>query len=41
MRDCHLSLLWSEAVKDEAYAIYNTLNLFFPDTKTNYDNDDQ
>ena len=33
--DLHPSLLWSEAVRDEAYAIYNTLDLCFPDTKTN------
>ena len=35
MRDRHLYLLWSKAVRDEVYAIYDTLNLCFPDTKTN------
>ena len=35
IRDHHLSLLWSEAARDEAYAIYDTLNLCFSDTKTN------
>ena len=30
-----MSLLWSEAVRDEAYAIYNTIGLCFLDTKTN------
>ena len=34
-RDFHPSLLWYEAVRDEAYAIYDTLDLCFPDTKTN------
>ena len=34
MRDCHLSLLWSKADRDEAYAINDTLDLCFPDTKT-------
>ena len=34
-RDNHLSLIWSDAIRDEAYAIYNTLDLCFPDTKTN------
>ena len=29
-----MSLLWSEAVRDEAYAIYNMLDLCLPDTKT-------
>ena len=27
-------LLWSEAFRNEAYAIYDTLNLCFPDTNT-------
>ena len=31
----HPSLLWSEAIRYEAYAIYNTLDLSCPDTKTN------
>ena len=31
----HTSLLWSEDVMHEAYDIYDTLNLCFPDTKTN------
>ena len=31
----HLSLLWSKAVRYEAYAIYDTLDLSFPDTNTN------
>ena len=35
MKDCHKSLLWSEAVRDEAYAIYDNFNLCFPDTNTN------
>ena len=30
-----MSVLWSEDVKDEAYANYDTLNLCFHDTKTN------
>ena len=34
-RDRHLTLLWYKAVMDEAYAIYNTLNMCLPDTKTN------
>ena len=34
-RDRHPSLLWFEAVRDEAYVIYNTLDLCFPDTKAN------
>ena len=34
-RDIHSPLLWSEAVRDEAYSIYDTLGLYFPDTKTN------
>ena len=33
--DLHLPLLWSEAVRDEAFAIYDTFDLCFPDTKTN------
>ena len=34
-RDRHPSRLWSEAVRYEAYAIYDTLDLCFPGTKIN------
>ena len=34
-RDLHPSILWSEAVRYEDYAIYDTPNLCFPDTNTN------
>ena len=34
-KDRHPSLLWSEAIRDQAYAIYDTIDLCFPDTKTN------
>ena len=34
-RDRPMSLLWSEAVIDYAYAIYDTLDLCFPATNTN------
>ena len=28
-------ILWSEAIRDEAYSIYEALDLCFPDTNTN------
>ena len=34
-RDRHPPLLWYEAVRDDAYAIYNTLDMCLPDTKNN------
>ena len=34
-RDLHPPLLWSKAVMYDAYSVYNTLDLCFPDTKTN------
>ena len=33
-RDSHPSLLWSDYVRYEAYGIYDTPNMCFPDTKT-------
>ena len=35
IRDYHPFLLWSEYVRYDAYAIYDTLDLFLPDTNMN------
>ena len=35
MKDRHPSLIWSEAVRIYSYAISDTLDMCFPDTKTN------
>ena len=33
-KDLHPSLPWYQVARDDAYAIYNSLDLCFPDTKT-------